>query len=77
MDQLQTLLSNLVQGMDDAARSGLRIVLILVIAWLAIRPISSRVEVPELPMSSAACGWRNPPTPTPWIVPFTSRRSTA
>lgn len=42
MDQLQTLLSNLVQGMDDAARSGLRIVLILVIAWLAIA-VSHRV----------------------------------
>ena len=36
------------------------------IAWLDTRPISNRVEVPELPMSSGACGWSNAPTPTPW-----------
>ncbi len=38
---------------------------VAVIAWLAIRPISSRVEVPLLPMSSAVCGCSRPPTPTP------------
>ena len=39
---------------------------VAVMGWLAIRPISSRVEVPELPMSSAVCGCSRPPTPTPW-----------
>jgi hypothetical protein len=45
------------------------------IGWLATRPISSRVEVPELPMSSGAAGWSSPPTPTPWMlqVPSASR----
>ena len=36
-----------------------------VIGWLATSPISRRVEVPELPMSSAASGWSSAPTPTP------------
>src|SRR3546814_4916727 len=39
---------------------------VAVIVWLAITPISSRVDVPELPMSSAVCGCRSPPTPTPF-----------
>ena len=38
------------------------------IGWLATSPISSRVDVPELPMSSAPAGWSSPPTPTPWTV---------
>ena len=38
---------------------------VAVIAWEATRPISSRVDVPELPISSAVSGWRRPPTPTP------------
>ena len=38
---------------------------VAVIGWLATRPMRRRVEVPELPMSSAVCGWRSPPTPTP------------
>ena len=45
---------------------------VAVIGWLATRPISSRVEVPELPMSSATCGWSSPPTPTPWTVQVAS-----
>ena len=36
-----------------------------VMPWLAMSPISSRVEVPELPMSSASPGCSSPPTPTP------------
>ena len=39
---------------------------VAVIGWLATSPISSRVDVPELPMSSACGGWSSPPTPTPW-----------
>ena len=38
---------------------------VAVIGWEAIRPISRRVEVPLLPMSSACCGCSRPPTPTP------------
>ena len=34
-------------------------------AWLATSPISNRVEVPELPISSGALGWSSAPTPTP------------
>jgi len=40
---------------------------VTVIGWLATRPISNRVEVPELPMSRACLGWSSPPTPTPWM----------
>jgi len=39
-----------------------------VIGWLATRPMRSRVDVPELPMSSGAQGWSSDPTPTPWMV---------
>ena len=47
--------------------------------WLATSPISSRVEVPELPMSSAPAGWSSPPTPTPATrqVPSASRSMAA
>src|SRR5690606_6313417 len=38
---------------------------VAVTAWLATSPMRRRVEVPELPMSSAPSGWSNPPTPTP------------
>ena len=38
---------------------------VAVIGWLVTRPIMSRVDVPELPMSSAVIGWSSPPTPTP------------
>ena len=38
---------------------------VAVIGWLATSPASNRVEVPELPMSSAPAGWSSPPTPTP------------
>ncbi len=38
---------------------------VAVIGCDVIKPIRSRVEVPELPMSSAADGCRSPPTPTP------------
>ena len=50
-----------------------------VIGWLASRPISSRVEVPELPMSSACSGCSSPPTPTPSMVhtPSSPRSITA
>ena len=51
---------------------------VAVMAWLATNPIRSRVEVPELPMSSA---WRGPsrlPTPAPSTVHTPSApRSTA
>ena len=39
---------------------------VAVIGWLATRPMSRRVEVPLLPISSAPRGWSRPPTPTPW-----------
>jgi len=45
---------------------------VAVMAWLATRPISSRVEVPELPMSSAVRGCSSPPTPMPSHHPFSS-----
>ena len=50
-----------------------------VIAWLATSPISRRVEVPELPMSSADSGCSKPPTPTPWTIhaPLSSREMSA
>ena len=38
---------------------------VAVSSWLASRPISRRVDVPLLPMSSAVSGWSRPPTPTP------------
>ncbi len=36
--------------------------------WPASRPMKSRVDVPELPRSSAAGAWRRPWRPTPWTV---------
>jgi hypothetical protein len=41
---------------------------VVAIGWLETRPISRRVEVPLLPMSSASRGWSRPPTPTPSIT---------
>ena len=59
-------------GRDDSDASPVKVA---VIAWLATRPISRRVDVPELPMSSAPCGCKSPPTPTPWTchMPSASR----
>jgi len=34
--------------------------------WAASRPVISRIEVPELPRSSACAGSRRPCRPTPW-----------
>ena len=52
-------------GRPDRLASPMKVA---VIAWLATRPISSRVEVPELPMSSAVLGSSRLPTPAPWTV---------
>ena len=45
---------------------------VAVIPWLATSPIKSRVEVPELPMSSAVLGSSRLPTPAPWTVQMPS-----
>ncbi len=49
---------------------------VAVTAWLATSPISSRVEVPELPISSALAGCSSPPTPTPLTIHTPSSRRT-
>jgi hypothetical protein len=71
-------------GRADSEASPVKVA---VIGWLATRPINSRVDVPELPMSSATAGWSSPPTPTPstcqtpassrWIVAPIARSAAA
>ena len=41
---------------------------LVVMPWLATRPMSRRVDVPELPMSSAWPGWSSVPIPTPSTI---------